>query len=72
MKAIIVTKGNNRIEGKLFMVGDFVIALEVDKQNIDSQTIEAYYNEGISACEYSDDWRITVARRKVESIEFVD
>ncbi len=72
MKAIIVTKANNRIEGKLCMVGDYIITLDVDKQNIDSQTIKEYYDEGLSASEYSNDWHITVARRKIESIEFVD
>lgn len=72
MKAIIVTKENNRIEGKLCMVGDYIITLDVDKQAIDSQIIKAYYDEGISASEYSDEWHITVARKKVESIEFMD
>lgn len=72
MKAIIVTKENNRIEGKLCMVGDYIITLDVDKQNIDSQVIKAYYDEGISASEYYDDWHITVSRKKVESIEFMD
>ena len=72
MNAIIVTKENNRIEGKLCIVGDYIITLDVDKQAIDSQTIKAYYNEGISASEYSNDWHITVARKKVESIEFID
>lgn len=72
MKAIIVTKENNRIEGKLCMVGDYIITLDVDKQAIDSQVIKAYYNEGISASEYSNDWHVTVSRKKVESIEFVD
>ena len=48
MKAIIVTKENNRIEGKLCMVGDYIITLDVEKEVVDSQTIKAYYNEGIS------------------------
>ena len=72
MKAIIVTKENNRIEGKLCMVGDYIVTLDVDKQAVDSQTIKAYYDEGISVSEYSSDWHITVARKKVESIEFID
>ncbi len=72
MKAIIVTKENNRIEGKLCMVGDYVITLDVDKQTIDSQVLTNLYNEGISASEYYNDWHITIARKKVESIEFID
>ena len=72
MKAIIVTNNNLKIEGKLCMVGDYIVTLDVDKQDIDSQTIKAYYDEGISASEYSTYWHITVARKKVESIEFVD
>lgn len=72
MKAIILTKENNRIEGKLCMVGDYIVTLDVDKQAVDSQTIKAYYDEGISVSEYSNDWHITIARSKVESIEFID
>lgn len=72
MKAIIVTKENNRIEGKLCMVGDYIVTLDVDKQAIDSQVLTNMYNEGISASEYSNEWHITIARKKVESIEFVD
>lgn len=72
MKAIIVTNKGLKIEGKLCMVGDYIITLDVDKQTIDSQTIKAYYDEGISASEYSNDWHITIARKKVESIEFID
>lgn len=72
MKAIIVTKKNNRIEGKLCMVGDYIVTLDVDKRAVDSQTIKAYYDEGISVSEYSNDWHITIARSKVESIEFID
>ena len=72
MKAIIVTKENNRIEGKLCMVGDYIVTLDVDKQAVDSQTIKAYYDEGISVSEYPNEWHITVARKKVESIEFID
>lgn len=72
MKVIIVTKENNRIEGKLCMVGDYIITLDVDKQAIDSQVLTKLYNEGISASEYQSDWHITIARKKVESIEFID
>lgn len=72
MKAIIVTNKGLKIEGKLCMVGDYIVTLDVDKQAIDSQVLTNMYNEGISASEYSNEWHITVARKKVESIEFVD
>lgn len=72
MKAIIVTNNNLKIEGKLCMVGDYIVTLDVDKQSIDSQMITNLYNEGISASEYPSNWHITIARSKVESIEFVD
>jgi hypothetical protein len=72
MKAIIVTNKGLKIEGKLCMVGDYIVTLDVDKQAIDSQVLTNMYNEGISATEYSNEWHITIARKKVESIEFVD
>lgn len=72
MKAIIVTNKGLKIEGKLCMVGDYIVTLDVDKQAIDSQVLTNMYNEGISASEYSNEWHITIARKKVESIEFVD
>lgn len=72
MKAIIVTNNNLKIEGKLRSSQSYIIALDVDKQDIDSQTIKAYYDEEISVTEYRDNWHVIVARDKVESIEFVD
>ena len=72
MKAIIVTNNNLKIEGKLRSSQSYIIALDVDKQDIDSQTIKAYYDEEISVTEYKDNWHVIVARDKVESIEFVD
>ena len=72
MKAIIVTNNNLKIEGKLRSSQSYIIALDVDKQAIDSQTIMAYYDEGISVTEYAQNWHVVVARDKVESIEFVD
>jgi hypothetical protein len=72
MKAIIATNKGLKIEGKLCMVGDYIVTLDVDKQAIDSQVLTNMYNEGISASEYSNEWHITIARKKVESIEFVD
>lgn len=72
MKAIIVTKNNLKIEGKLRSSQSYIIALDVDKQDIDSQSIKAYYDEEISVTEYPNDWHVVVSRSKVKSIEFVD
>ena len=72
MKAIIVTNNNLKIEGKLRSSQSYIIALDVDKQDIDNQTIKAYYVEGISVTEYRDNWYVIVSRDKVKSIEFVD
>lgn len=72
MKAIIVTKGGLKIEGKLRSSQSYIIALDVNKQNIDSQTIKAYYDEEISVTEYPNEWHVVVSRSKVESIEFIN
>ena len=72
MKAIITTKKGLKIEGKLRSSQSYIIALDVDKQNIDSQTINAYYREEISATEYPNNWHVIIGRSKVESIEFID
>ena len=72
MNAIIVTNNNLKIEGKLRSSQSYIIALDVDKQDIDSQTIKAYYDEEISVTEYPQNWHVIVAREKVKSIEFVD
>ena len=72
MKAIIVTNNNLKIEGKLRSCQSYIIALDVDKQDIDNQSIKAYYDEEISVTEYRDNWHVIVARDKVKSIEFVD
>jgi hypothetical protein len=72
MKAIIVTNNNLKIEGKLRTSQSYIIALDVDKQDIDSQTIRAYYDEEISVTEYPQNWHVIVSREKVKSIEFVD
>ena len=72
MKAIIVTNNNLKIEGKLRSSQSYIIALDVDKQDIDNQAIKAYYNEQISVTEYKENWHVIVARDKVKSIEFVD
>ena len=72
MKAIIVTNNNLKIEGKLRSSQSFIIALDVDKQDIDSESIKAYYVEEISVTEYKENWHVIVARDKVKSIEFVD
>ena len=72
MKAIIVTNNNLKIEGKLRSSQSYIIALDVDKQDIDSQSIKAYYDEEISVTEYKENWHVIVARDKVKSIEFVD
>ena len=72
MKAIIVTNNNLKIEGKLCSSQSYIIALDVDKQLIDSQTIKAYYDEEISVTEYPNEWHVIVSRSKVASIEFVD
>lgn len=72
MKAIIVTNNNLKIEGKLRSSQSYIIALDVDKQLIDSQTIKAYYDEEISVTEYPSEWHVVVSRSKVKSIEFVD
>lgn len=72
MKAIIVTNNNLKIEGKLRSSQSYIIALDVDKQDIDSQTIRAYYDEEISVTEYPQNWHVIVSRDKVKSIEFVD
>lgn len=72
MKATIVTNNNLKIEGKLRSSQSYIIALDVDKQLIDSQTIKAYYDEEISVTEYPNEWHVVVSRSKVKSIEFVD
>lgn len=72
MKAIIVTNNNLKIEGKLRSSQSYIIALDVDKQDIDSQTIKAYYDEEISVTDSRDHWHVIVSRDKVKSIEFVD
>lgn len=72
MKAILMTEKGLKIEGKLRSSQSYIIALDVDKQDIDSQTIKAYYDEEISVTEYKDNWHVIVARDKVKSIEFVD
>ena len=72
MKAIIVTNKGLKIEGKLRTSQSYIIALDVDKQDIDSQTIKAYYDEEISVTEYTNEWHVVVSRSKVESIQFVD
>lgn len=72
MKAIIVTKNNLKIEGELRSSQSYIIALDVDKKLIDSESIKAYYVEEISVTEYRDNWHVIVARDKVKSIEFAD
>jgi hypothetical protein len=72
MKAIIVTNNNLKIEGKLRSSQSYIIALDVDKQAIDSQTIKAYYIEEISVTEYRENWHVIIDRTKVKSIKFVD
>lgn len=72
MKAIIMTEKGLKIEGKLRSSQSYIIALDVDKQDIDSQTIKAYYDEEISVTEYDNNWHVIIGRSKVESIEFVN
>lgn len=72
MKAIIVTNNNLKIEGKLRSIQSYIIALDVDKQDIDSESIKGYYDEEISVTEYPNEWHVVVSRSKVKSIEFVD
>lgn len=49
MKAIIVTKENNRIEGKVCLLGDYIVTLDVKRKCIDKQLLINLYNEGIMA-----------------------
>ena len=72
MKAIIVTKENNRIEGKVCLLGDYIVTLDVKRKLIDRQLFTALYNEGIMVDDSTFWWHITIARSKVESIEFID
>ena len=72
MNAIIVTNNNLKIEGKLRSSQSYIIALDVDKQDINSQNIKAYYVEEISVTEYPKNWHVIIDRTKVKSIEFVD
>lgn len=72
MKAIVITKENNRIEGKVCLLGDYIVTLDVKRKHINRQTLTNLYNERIMVDDNTFWWHITIARNKVESIEFID